>query len=79
MRLVASGNRCKSRLFPGWLRGAYPELFEREQLRERLNFYDMYQELALYAHHPEPADREAARERIARLLTGRNHLDSLDW
>ena len=64
---------------PGWLHGAYPELFEREHLRERLNFYDMYVELALYAHHPQPAVREAAQDRIARLLSGRNHLDGLAW
>jgi hypothetical protein len=30
-----------------------PELFERGHLRERLNFYDKYGELALYAHHPQ--------------------------
>ena len=62
---------------PRWLRGAYPELFEREQLRERLNFYDMYGELALYAHHPRPDIRETAHHRIARLLSGHNHLDGL--
>ena len=64
---------------PGWLHGAYPELFEREHLRERLNFYDMYGELALYAHHPETEIREAAHSRIARLLSGQNHLDGLVW
>ncbi len=64
---------------PGWLRGAYPELFEREHLRERLNFYDMYGELTLYAHHPQPHEREAAQDRIARLLSGHNHLDGLVW
>ncbi|HVX42265.1 MAG TPA: phosphotransferase [Mycobacteriales bacterium] len=64
---------------PGWLRGAYPELFEREQLRERLNFYDMYGELTMYAHHPRPDEREAAQDRIARLLSGHNHLDELHW
>jgi hygromycin-B 7''-O-kinase len=64
---------------PGWLHGAYPELFEREHLRERLNFYDMYVELALYAHHPQPDVREGARDRIARLLSGHNHLDGLVW
>ncbi len=64
---------------PGWLHGAYPELFEREHLRERLNFYDMYVELALYAHHPQPEVREAAQNRITRLLSGRNHLDGLTW
>lgn len=53
---------------PGWLHGAYPELFEREQLRERLNFYDMYVELALFAHHPQPGFRAVAHDRIARLL-----------
>ena len=62
---------------PGWLHGAYPELFEREHLRERLNFYDLYVELALYAHHPQPDVREVAHDRIARLLSGRNHLDGL--
>ncbi len=64
---------------PGWLHGAYPELFEREHLRERLLFHDMQRELALYAHHPQPDMREAARDRIARLLSGHNHLDGLVW
>ncbi|MBP2383000.1 phosphotransferase family protein [Brachybacterium sacelli] len=64
---------------PGWLHGAYPELFEREHLRERLNFYDMYVELALYAHHPQPDIRDTAQARIARLLCGDNHLDRLTW
>jgi aminoglycoside phosphotransferase (APT) family kinase protein len=64
---------------PGWLHGAYPELFEREQLRERLNFYDMYVELALYAHHPRPDVRAVAQDSIGRLLLGRNHLDRLAW
>ncbi|TDU89091.1 aminoglycoside phosphotransferase (APT) family kinase protein [Kribbella voronezhensis] len=64
---------------PGWLHSAYPELFEREHLRERLNFYDMYGELALYAHHPEPETRAAAQHRIANLLSGHNHLDNLVW
>lgn len=64
---------------PGWLHGAYPELFERAHLRERLNFYDMYGELTLYAHHPYAADREAAHDRIVRLLSGHNHLDRLVW
>jgi hygromycin-B 7''-O-kinase len=64
---------------PGWLHAAYPELFEREQLRERLNFYAMNRELALYAHHPQPATREAARDRVARLLSGHNYLDGLVW
>src|SRR5690349_24758476 len=54
---------------PGWLHGAYPELFEREHLRERLRFYDMQGELALYTHHPLPDIREAAQNRIARLLS----------
>lgn len=64
---------------PGWLRGAYPELFERELLRERLLFYDMQRELALHAHHPLADGREAARDRIARVLSGHNHLDGLAW
>jgi aminoglycoside phosphotransferase (APT) family kinase protein len=64
---------------PGWLRGAYPELFEREHLRERLLFYDMQRELALHAHHPLADEREAARDRIARVLSGHNHLDGLAW
>ena len=55
------------------------ELFEREHLRERLLFYDMQGELALYAHHPLPDIREAAQDRIARLLSGHNHLDGLVW
>jgi hygromycin-B 7''-O-kinase len=64
---------------PGWLHGAYPELFEREHLRERLLFYDMHRQLALHAHHPQPDVREAARERIARLFCGHDHLDGLIW
>ncbi|WP_410663478.1 phosphotransferase family protein [Amycolatopsis sp. lyj-84] len=64
---------------PGWLHGAYPELFEREHLRERLLFYDMQRELALHAHHPLPDIREAAQGRIAVLLSGHNHLDGLVW
>ena len=64
---------------PGWLHGAYPELFEREHLRERLNFYDMYGELTLAAHHPWPDARDAAQARVARLLSGHNHLDGLVW
>ena len=39
---------------PGWLRGAYPELFEPADLRERLRFYDLNRELAIYA--PSPRD-----------------------
>ena len=64
---------------PRWLHGAYPELFEREHLRERLLFYDMQLELALYTHHPQPDIREAAQDRIALLLSGHNHLDELVW
>ena len=64
---------------PGWLRGAYPELFEREHLRERLNVYDMSVELAIYAHHPEPDVRDTTQDRITRLLSDRNHLDGLVW
>lgn len=64
---------------PGWLRGVYPELFEREHLRERLNFYDMNRELALCAHHPQSEMRDAAQGRMALLLSGHNHLDELTW
>lgn len=64
---------------PRWLREAYPELFEREQLRERLDVYDMCVELAILAHHDDPDVRETAQRRIHRLLTGHNHLDALIW
>nr|WP_269328901.1 aminoglycoside phosphotransferase family protein [Kineosporia babensis] len=64
---------------PSWLRGTYPELFGRRYLRERLNFYDLYVELALYAHHPRSETREAAQGSLTRLLAGRNHLDELIW
>jgi hygromycin-B 7''-O-kinase len=60
---------------PGWLRGVYPELFGGARLRDRLNFYDMYVELAIYAHHPDPDVGVLARDRVARLLSGYNHLD----
>ncbi len=62
---------------PGWLRDVYPELFGGERLRDRLNFYDMYVEIAIYAHHPEPDVRAQARDRVVRLLSGHNHLDGL--
>ncbi|UYO95778.1 aminoglycoside phosphotransferase family protein [Microbacterium sp. M28] len=62
---------------PEWLRGAYPDLFASGHLRERLNFYDMNRELALYAQLPLPDGRSAARERILRVLDGRNHLTEL--
>ena len=62
---------------PGWLRSAYPELFEGEHLRERLSFYDRNEVLALSAHHPEHAGRDAAHGRLARLITGHSHLDGL--
>lgn len=62
---------------PGWLRDVYPELFGGERLRDRLNFYDMYVEIAIYAHHPEPDVRAQARDRMVRLLSGHNHLDGL--
>lgn len=64
---------------PGWLHGAYPELFDRDDLRERLNFYDLHVELAIFAHHPQPDIRDLAQGRIARLLSGHNHLDGLAW
>lgn len=62
---------------PGWLQGACPELFEREHLRERLNFYDLSVELAIYAHHPQADRRSTARERLVHLLSGHNHLDGI--
>ena len=62
---------------PQWLYRSYPELFEREHLRDRLLFYDMFVELAIAAHHPQPGIRETAAARIARLLSGHNHLDGL--
>ena len=64
---------------PGWLSEAYPELFETADLRERLNVYDAYVELSLYAHHPRHEVREVSRGRLARLLEGKNHLDALTW
>lgn len=64
---------------PGWLRGAYPELFAGEHLRERLALYDMTVELAIHAHHPQPEVRAVAQQRIALLLDGRGHLDALSW
>lgn len=64
---------------PGWLHAAYPELFAHEHLRERLRFYDMQRELALYAHQSQPDMRQTTGDRIARLLSGHNHLDALVW
>ena len=62
----------------GWLHVAYPELFERERVRERLQFYDMVVELAIAAHHPG-GDTSDAAHRIARLLVGHSHIDGLAW
>lgn len=59
---------------PVWLRGTYPKLFTSTRLRARLEVYDLCVDLAICGHHPEPAARRAARDRIARLLTGRSHL-----
>ncbi|MGP9539501.1 phosphotransferase family protein [Brachybacterium sp. AOP43-C2-M15] len=64
---------------PRWLHDAYPELFEREHLRERLDVYDMHMELAIHAHHPHEDVRATARGRIARLLRGHSHRDGLSW
>jgi len=64
---------------PEWLQGAYPELFVRKELRSRLQFYDMWVELAILGHHPDPAVRHLAQERVVGLLGGRSHLDRLDW
>ncbi|PZF60710.1 aminoglycoside phosphotransferase family protein [Curtobacterium sp. MCBD17_013] len=64
---------------PGWLHGAYPELFEREHLRERLDVHDLFVALAIAAHHPDPEVRDVAWGRVAHLLSGHNHLDGLVW
>lgn len=62
---------------PRWLHAAYPELFQREHLRERLAVYDLTMELAIYAHHPEPGPRGTAQGRLTRMLRGRSHLDGV--
>lgn len=61
---------------PEWLREAYPELFARADLRARLEFCDMWVELAIAAHHPESAVRDLAAGRMTGLLEGRSHLDA---
>jgi hygromycin-B 7''-O-kinase len=62
---------------PEWLQGAYPELFARTELRSRLQFYDMWVELAILGHHPDAAVRDLAQERVVGLLGGRSHLASI--
>lgn len=64
---------------PRWLRGAYPALFAHERLRDRLDSYDVFVDLALHAHHPDPGVRAAAARRTARVLSGHNHLAALTW
>ena len=64
---------------PGWLRDAYPELFASERLLDRLLFYEVFGDLALCAHHPQPGEREQARRRMTDALSGRSHLDRLSW
>lgn len=51
-----------------WLRAAYPALFSRSDLRARLNSYDLWVEMAIVGHHPEPSAREASAHRIQRLV-----------
>lgn len=63
---------------PGWLRGSYPELFASAHLGERLALYDTTVELAILAHHGDPAARETARRRIAHRLDGREHRDAME-
>lgn len=64
---------------PEWLQGAYPELFVRAELRSRLEFYDMWVELAILGHHPDAALRDLAQGRVVGLLGGHSHLDALTW
>jgi len=64
---------------PGWLHDSYPDLFAGEHLDDRLLFHDVFGNLALCAHHPEPHERERAWGRLADALSGRSHLDRLTW
>ncbi|GAB3458017.1 phosphotransferase [Kineococcus endophyticus] len=64
---------------PGWLRGAYPQLFAHPRLRDRLATYDLFVELAIHAHHPDPGVRAAAARRTARVVSGHGHLAALAW
>nr|WP_220479698.1 phosphotransferase [Curtobacterium pusillum] len=52
----------------GWLEGVYPELFARPDLRSRLEFYDLWVELAILGHHPDTVVRAVSEGRIVRLL-----------
>lgn len=61
---------------PEWLFEVVPELFARPRLRARLEFYDLWVELAIAAHHPVAAVRDLAATRMAGLLAGRSHLDA---
>ncbi len=51
---------------PDWLQEAYPALFARSRLRVRLDAYDLWVELAIVGHHPDPTVREASARRIER-------------
>ncbi len=64
---------------PSWLRGSYPALFERDQLADRLRYYDLWLELSILLHHPEPEQRSTARDRVLGLIRGRHHLSQLRW
>jgi aminoglycoside phosphotransferase (APT) family kinase protein len=55
---------------PGWLEEAYPELFARPSLRARLEYYDLWVELAILGHHPDAAVRAVAEGRIVRTVGG---------
>lgn len=61
---------------PGWLRAAYPALFEHPRREERLTLLGLSRAFGLLADHPptrevDPADRRDPRARIEALLTGR--------
>lgn len=60
---------------PAWLADAYPELFAHDRQRDRLAVLDVTVELAIAAHHPDPAVRATAYRHITETLGGRGHVD----
>ena len=80
----ATVRRDDYRSVPGWLRQAYPALFEHPRLNDRLALYCLsYDIRQLLVDPPARAGTEVSpphpQNRIRALLEGRAHLPWIDW
>ncbi len=58
---------------PGWLEEAYPELFGRSNLEQRLRLYELVA-LSVGLRHAVPGVRVYSEKRLADVLGGRSHV-----